>query len=422
MKGSFYKKVRSPRRLRRAWFKVRENGITSKSEETRREIRLFDSAIGSNLDKIYRKLLNKKWEFNPARGVLQTRPHKKPRPIVISPIESRIVQRSILDVLIDEPSIKAFYDTEYSFGGVEGKGVRHAFEKAHQAIQNGAKYFIRTDIRDFFTKIPKERVLSKIAEGITEPEFNELLKESIKVELSNLHKLKGADTMFPLYEIGVAQGCCLSPLMGNILLAAFDTKMNGRGITCLRYIDDFIILAPDFRKLHRAFKSATLILNKFGLDVYDPQVNSEKAKMGQVCDGFEFLGCEYHPGLLSPSRKKRDGLLRSIKDVMNGSKAAMNDPYRSYREKKSLVHTLEYIDNVLSGWGNQYSYCNNYDIMRRLDSEIDILLRDYLRQYVKIKNSPSVSENKANGRYLLGVHLLINSKKNPVIKKEEPGS
>ena len=49
---------------------------------------------------------------------------------------------------------------------------------------------------------------------------------------------------FPIGDIGVAQGNSLSPLLGNIILHSFDRAMNEGDCRCVRYIDDFIILAP----------------------------------------------------------------------------------------------------------------------------------------------------------------------------------
>jgi len=43
-------------------------------------------------------------------------------------------------------------------------------------------------------------------------------------------------------------------LIGNILLNEFDIEMNKNDITCIRYVNDFIILAPDNNAVKTAFK------------------------------------------------------------------------------------------------------------------------------------------------------------------------
>ena len=49
-------------------------------------------------------------------------------------------------------------------------------------------------------------------------------------------------SLFPNETIGVAQGSALSALAGNIALREFDAEMNSRGLVCVRYIDDFMLL------------------------------------------------------------------------------------------------------------------------------------------------------------------------------------
>ncbi len=418
MPTSYYKKACVFSNLKRAWQKVYENGIKSKSEQTRSEVRAFANEADRNIDRIYRKLHQKKWEFEPAFGVLKSRPRKKPRPIVVSPIGNRIIQRSILDVLQSLPFIKAYYDIDSSFGGIEGKSVRNAIEKVHLSIENGACYYIRSDIKNFFSNIPKDKVLSIIASKIPDPDFNALIQKAIKVELSNLHKLKESSEIFPIYEVGVAQGCCLSPLMGNILLHDFDIEMNGRGITCIRYIDDVIMLSNNLSHLQLAFKSAKRLLNNLGLEMYDPKINTDKAESGHMKDGFNFLGCQYHPGLLSPNNESRKRLLMNIDTVLRDSVTMMREPKELYFGKKSIVHTLVEVDNILKGWGNQYSFCNNKQVLEYLDLEIDKRIHDYLQHYRKI-NATFNNDIEKNKKRLLGIHIISESKSDPIIKSNK---
>jgi RNA-directed DNA polymerase len=316
-----------------------------------------------------------------------------------------------------ESSIKIYYDMEFSFGGIEGKSVRNAIEKVCSTIKNGACYYIRTDIKEFFRYIPRERVLSKIAEEIKDTDFNILLKAATNIELKNLQTLKDAE-LFPIHDIGVAQGCCLSPLIGNILLHEFDEKMNERGIACLRYIDDFIMLGSDLSHLQSAFKNAKRFLKQeYDLDVYDPHQDRVKAEMGHVSRGFDFLGCNIVPGFITPSLKSRKKLIERIESTLQKSMALMNKPDILYLQKIAVAQTIYDVDNILRGWGNQYSFCNNPQVMVHLDSEVDKLLSLYLENYSKINRAMQGKDFKIKKRQLIGVHCLVNSKPNPIIGK-----
>ena len=326
------------------------------------------------------------------------------------------MQRSILDVLQGEQAIAKFLKVETSFGGIKDRSVRKAIEAACTAISKGAKFFIRSDIKKFFPNIPRDYVKKQISELIPDAQFNKLLSEATDTELKNLDALKKQSDLFPLYEVGVAQGCCLSPLIGNILLYDFDVKMNGRGITCLRYIDDFIILGPNSSKTISTFKSAKQFLKRFKLDAYDPQTQSEKAEMGEIRHGFEYLGCEIVPGLISPNKKSRKRLLSSIDQIFRRSIQLMSDPNKIYVERATISETLLNVSNVLRGWGNQYSFCNNRQIIQNMDLQIDRRLEKYLAAYKKKKEELGDRDFSKNRRRLIGVHLLEDSKYDPILK------
>lgn len=82
-----------------------------------------------------------------------------------------------------------------------------------------------------------------------------------------------------------AQGCPLSALAGNIVLEAFDNAMNARGITCIRYIDDFLVMGKTRHAVDGAMRAAGTLLGKLDMHVYDPVALPNKAFVGKVDDG-----------------------------------------------------------------------------------------------------------------------------------------
>lgn len=418
-KFPIYSKARMRRGIFNAWRRVHENGITSKSEETRKDVVLFSEDADTHINRIVRQLKEERFKFPPARGIAIKRVGKRSRPIVSSPIPSRIVQRRILDVLQDMPAIQRYYKVSTSFGGIKSRGVRDALDAAYKDVMGGATHYIRSDIQEFFTKIPRGVVISKIEDVVDDKKFIDLLTQATTTELENLAALGEDADRFPIYDIGVAQGCCLSPLLGNILLSDFDAKMNGRGILCLRYIDDFIILGKSPSSVAKAFKSAQHLLGQYGLTAYDPADASDKAKMGPIKNGFEFLGCEIRPGIIRPNKKARNRLLESIDMVFKKSVDLMSNPMRIYDEKRSVIQTLNEANNVIKGWGNQYSFCNDIQSMNQLDEQIDERISGYLARYGKARNKLSGIKQKDNRRRLIGVHLLTDSKHDPIIKPKD---
>ncbi|MEW8029910.1 MAG: reverse transcriptase domain-containing protein [Candidatus Thiodiazotropha sp.] len=416
MPKSLYDKVRSRSALEKAWRVVHENGITSKSETTRKAINEFAVNSYKHIDRIYRQLLKRRFEFLPSEGILQQKPGKSSkRPIVKSPIENRIVQRSILNTLQSHPSLKKYFITETSFGGIKNRSVSDALRRAYETIQTGAEYYILSDIEAFFTKIPKPTVISIIQSITTDIEFLDLFEKAITVELSNMEQL-GTDTdAFPIYDIGVAQGSCLSPLLGNILLYEFDKEMNKGDITCLRYIDDFIILAPDRKAINAAFKRANKLLNKYDLTAYNPKDNKDKSELGPSKSGFSFLGCDIRPGMIRPNKNSQKRLLTNLDKVFTKSLNLMRNPNLLVKKHRTVIETLNDVSNIMKGWGNQYSYCNDLNLMKNIDKEVDKKISKYLSHYDNYKTRFELKGLLLNRRRLLGVHLLIDSNKDPII-------
>lgn len=412
-----YKKIYSRKTLRAAWRVVYANGIASEKEETKRLVKEFSVGIETHLERLYRQLSKDRFKFMPAEGILIPRKGKTPRPLVKSPIPNRIVQRAILEVLQSAPAIERFYKNPSSFGGIKGRclGVPGAVRAVYEAITSGlAKYYIRSDIASFFTKIPRKIVLEKISLVIPDKKFQTILEKATDVELANLARLGAAATLFPSYEVGVAQGCCLSPLLGNILLEDFDQSLNGRGITCIRYIDDFIILGSEVGKVEAAFKSSLQILARYGLAAYDPRVDKDKADAGEVRRGMEFLGCSIRPGMISPTRKSRQRIIAAVKLALDKSLLLMDDPGRLWEAGLGAVDSLADVSHMLQGWGNQYAFCNDREVLKAVDFEVNGHIENYWRAVTRRYSKLIFDRNMISSRRLLGVHLLTDSKFDPI--------
>lgn len=356
------------------------------------------------------------FKFLLSEGILQQKPGKSSkRPIVLSPISNRIVQRAILDTLQAHPPLKKYFTIETSFGGIKNRSVSAALRRTYETMQSGAEYYIRSDIKSFFTQIPKPTVLSIIQGTTSDSEFLDLFEKAITVELSNMDQLGNDKNAFPIYDIGVAQGSCLSPLLGNILLYEFDKEMNKGDITCLRYIDDFIILAPNTKAVNAAFKRADKLLNAHGLCAYNPNDDNDKAERGDIKSGFTFLGCDIRPGMIRPNRKSQKRLLSNLDKVFSKSVELMGNPKFLVKKHRTVTETLNEVSNIMKGWGNQYSYCNDINLLKQIDQVVDKRISRYLSCYANRKSAFDRNGESIHRRRLLGVHLLIDSKKDPII-------
>ena len=418
MESKLALQVRRIRVIGEAWAAIKRNARTSKSEETKKEIAAFESNLTTNLRRLSRELQQNKFVFPPARGVKIPKDKKDKssfRPLVVAKVESRIVQRAIHDVLISVPAIQKFVSTPYSFGGIKKRkddemaAVPAAVQAVLDAISGGCKFIIRSDIAKFFTRIPKSTVTEIIATSVEDAEFVELFKRAITVELENMAELREHANAFPIEDIGVAQGNSLSPLLGNLLLYDFDAELNKwPDVRCIRYIDDFIVLAPSKELAENVFAKAVHMLKELGMSV-----SPDKTKRAAVEEGFEFLGIDLSNGFIRPSTKAQERVLASIELKLRKSR----DAFREHRKTKnlaeslSLLGSLDKVRGVMQGWGKHYRFCNDSQCFERLDQKVGSLIKAYLAAYREERDKTDDA-----GRWrLLGIEALAQIKRAPFI-------
>ena len=245
------------RTLLRAWRKVRANGLSSSAEETVATVTRFDSDAVRNIIRLQHRLRNGSFRFDPQKGVLKSKSDGGKRGIVMASVQNRIVERALLDSLqANVPYVQQVVRHPTSVGGVPHRSVPHGLSQIQSAIEEGSKYFVRSDISGFFDNIPRGRVLKELNKRIDDKEFLSLLDRATTVTLANESRLGEDRSAFPCDEEGVAQGSPLSALFGNILLHDFDLRFNDRGIVCVRFIDDFVILGSAERSVRKAFENA----------------------------------------------------------------------------------------------------------------------------------------------------------------------
>lgn len=389
MASDLLKKVWSVHSLERAWRVIEENSRTSRSQEVKKEVEGFREEASRKLRSLSGRLSHRSFVFPAAKGIPIPKAKGAEgktaqfRPIVLASIESRIVQRSILNVLLDIPHLQKYVHTPYSFGGIRRESednlaaVPAAIDAVLRCIGNGARFVVCVDIAKFFTRIQKSTVSSIVADVVRDEEFMQLFKDAITVELSNLAELREKADAFPIHDIGVAQGNSLSPLLGNILLYDFDREMNEGDCNSIRYIDDVSILAPTKKAAQARLRKAEKILQRYGISFGAEKSHSEPV---HVTSSFEFLGIELNNGFIRPCSKAQRKFLASLEDNFEESKKAFFAIRRgeSIKKEHSLIATLRRADGIIHGWGKHYFFCNDSIVMGNLDARISEMIRSYL--------------------------------------------
>ncbi len=91
-------------------------------------------------------------------------------------------------------------------------------------------------------------------------------------------------------EQRISLRCPLSPLMGALYLKPLDDKMTEMGCFYVRYMDDWVILAPTHWKLRQTIKAVNQVIANLLVEKHP-----DKTFIGKISRGFDFLGYWFSP-------------------------------------------------------------------------------------------------------------------------------
>jgi hypothetical protein len=119
--------------------------------------------------------------------------------------------------------------------------------------------------------------------------------EQWQIKLPNLPRhLIHDDGLYRDVRRGLSRGCPLSPLLGTLYLQALDVRLERVGLFYVRFMDDWVALAPTRWKLPHAIKLVNETLNELKLGKHP-----DKTFIGRIERGFDFLGYHFSPGGLN---------------------------------------------------------------------------------------------------------------------------
>ena len=104
-------------------------------------------------------------------------------------------------------------------------------------------------------------------------------------------------------EQGISLGCPLSPLIGALFLDLLDRRMDAVGLFYVRFMDDWVVLAPTRWKLRKAVRLVNETLAELQVEQHP-----DKTFIGRTSRGFSFLDYEFNEevlvGIAPPTRMR----------------------------------------------------------------------------------------------------------------------
>lgn len=245
-----------------AWEKVRSNKGAGGVDKV--SIEQFEERKESHFQTLYERLKEDTYYPLPVRRGYIPKSDGKKRPLGIPAIRDRVVQQALLNKL--EPIFeRKFLDS--SFGYRPNKSPHSAMRRIWEDLRNGYCWIVEVDIRHFFDTIDHERLIDFVAEEVADGRVLEVIRRFLKAKVSENYTL--VDVI-----CGTPQGGVISPLLANIYLHEFDTKMMESGYRVTRFADDLVIMGKMPREARLALQKARQILEgELGLKLQQDFVN-----------------------------------------------------------------------------------------------------------------------------------------------------
>jgi RNA-directed DNA polymerase len=304
---------------------------------------------------------------------------KQQRPIGVTALEDKIVQRATVAVLnaVYEPEFAGF-----SYGARPGRSAHQALAALDRAIdKKRVKWVLDADLRDFFGSLEHVQLVRFVEHRIGDERVVRLIQRWLAAGVLE------AGTWTPS-ETGTPQGGSISPLAANLYMHyVFDLwvqrwrRTTARGeMIIVRYLDDFIV-GFEIRKDAEQFLTALRErLGQFGLTLHADKTrllefgryaaqNRQERGQGKP-ETFQFLGFVHSCGrtragwFMVHRHTAGERLRAKLKEVKAELRQRRHDP---------VPEVGGYLAAVVRGHGQYYGIPGNGRALRRFRDEVSRL-------------------------------------------------
>ena len=271
---------------------------------------------------------------SPVRRAEIPKPDGGVRKLGIPTVIDRIIQQAMSQQLIPiyEPKF-----SDGSFGYRPGRSAKEAIQKIKEYAEQGYTRAVVLDLSKYFDTLNHELLVNILRRDVKDERVIQMIKRYLRSGVME-------NGVVVKTEEGSPQGGNLSPLLANVYLNEFDQEFNKRGVPCIRYADDIVLLAKSERASERLLESSTKYLE----GTLKLKVNREKSRTVSVfaIRNFKYLGfCFGKNGkgiyvrVHGKSWKKAKEKLRQL---------------TSRSKCGSIIRAMERIKVYMRGWLNYY--------------------------------------------------------------------
>jgi RNA-directed DNA polymerase len=301
----------------------------------------YEQGLDRRIETLHARVQSGAYRALPSRRSYIPKEDGTRRPLAITALEDKIVQRAVAAVLSE------IYEEDFlgfSYGFRPGRGQHDALDALCVGISSKKVNFILdADIRSFFTEVSQEWVVRFLEHRIGDRRILRLIQKWLRAGVLE-------EEVVTIEEKGTGQGSVISPLLANVYLHyVFDLwaeRWRRREATgdmiMVRYADDIVVgfqhendarrFWDDMRERLRAF-SLTLHPEKTRLIEFGrfAAQNRERRGLGKP-ETFKFLGFVFISGKsrrgdFQIRRKSRgDRMMAKLREIKEALRKRMHEP------------------------------------------------------------------------------------------------
>ncbi len=278
----------------------------------------------------------------------------KDRLICVPSVHDRLVQRALLSQLHD----KGYgFVNNISYGFVKGRSVNMAATKAIEHREK-KQWVYKADISSFFDEIDRDILIGRVKKKVRLRSLHSIMESVINTEVYCRHDgiTRRIKKLGIKKGVGLRQGMPMSPYLSNLMLMEFDQKIQAKGISMVRYADDFVAFASSESECEEIHELCVEQLAKEGLNIHSLNTSS-KTVIARPSEPIEFLGLELSHTSDGYKLKVSQNQCNSIKQKI----LQLSDLDYCIMQGVSISRLTRKLEDTISGYYGAYGLCSNLD-------------------------------------------------------------